>query len=107
MTHFSRLVSGMLGFCALAALGAAAPAAAQTFPEPGDEAKLYDAAKKDGTVVVYFTYPLDVVNALGAEFGKKYPGVRLDPLRLTGLAQYQRFIQETEAKQHNADLIAG
>ena len=81
------------------------PALSQTFPEPTDEAKLYEAAKKEGSVVWYGGAPLEPMRAMADDFMAKYPGVKVEILRLVGVAQYQRFMQETEAKQHIADVL--
>ena len=83
----------------------AAPALAQTFPDPGDEAKLYEAAKKEGTVVWYGGAPLEPMRGMADDFMAKYPGVKVEILRLIGVAQYQRFMQETDAKQYLADVL--
>jgi iron(III) transport system substrate-binding protein len=45
------------------------------------------------------------MQALVARFSTKYPGVTLQLLRITGPQQYQRFMQETEAGQHVADVL--
>ena len=69
------------------ALGSAG-AAAQTFPT--DEARLYEAAKKEGKLVWYESAPLEAMKAVAAEFEKKYPGVKVEVLRIVGVAQYQQ-----------------
>jgi ABC-type Fe3+ transport system substrate-binding protein len=42
---------------------------------------------------------------LTKRFNARYPGIAVQLLRITGPQQYQRFMQETEAKQHIADLL--
>ena len=79
--------------------------AQQNFPDPADEAKLYEAAKKEGTVVWYGTAPLEAMQGMAEEFQKKYSGVRVEIQRIVGLAQYQRVMRETEAHQYIADII--
>lgn len=98
----------------LAALAAAlaagfpafAPAAsAQVVSDPKNEAALYEAAKREGTVVWYVGGPLEGMNAIAAEFQKDYPGIKIETLRLVGVLQYQRFIDETHAKKFLADVL--
>lgn len=83
----------------------AGTAAAQSFPDPKDEAKLYEAAKKEGKVVWYESAPLEPMKAVAAEFEKTYPGIRVETLRIVGVQQYQRFLQETQARQYINDII--
>jgi iron(III) transport system substrate-binding protein len=78
---------------------------AQNLPNPSEEAKLYEAAKKEGTVVWYGGAPLDPMRAMADDFMAKYPGVKVEILRLVGVAQYQKFMQETQAKQYIADVL--
>ena len=78
---------------------------AQTIP-PGDEAALYAAAQKEGTLVVYESGPLEAYRAETDDFEKKYPGIKVQLLRIVGVAQYQRFLQETAARQYIADVLA-
>ncbi|MEO5699385.1 MAG: extracellular solute-binding protein [Casimicrobiaceae bacterium] len=87
------------------AMFAAAPAWAQTFPNPSDEAKLYELGKKEGKVVWYESAPLEPMQAIALAFEKKYPGIKVEVLRIVGIQQYQRFMQEVQAKQHNVDIL--
>lgn len=80
-------------------------AAAQTFPDPSDTAKLYDAAKKEGSLVWYGGAPLEPMLAMADDFMAKYPGVKVELQRFVGVAQYQRFMQETNAKQYIVDVL--
>jgi iron(III) transport system substrate-binding protein len=77
--------------------------AAQTFPN--NDAKLYEAAKKEGTVVWYESGPLEPMKEVATMFEKKYPGVKVEVLRIVGVAQYQRFMQEVQAKRHFVDIL--
>lgn len=88
---------------ALALASALTGAYAQNFPQ--DEAKLYEAAKAEGKLVWYESAPLEAMKAVAAEFEKKYPGVKVEVLRIVGVAQYQRFLQEVQAKRHSADVL--
>src|SRR5512136_1549398 len=75
------------------------------FPDPKDEAKLYELAKKEGTLVWYSSTALEVAKEIAKDFEGTYPGVKVEILRIVGVAQYQRFLQETNAKQYIADII--
>ena len=87
------------------ALPARAPVA-QTQPAGTDEATLYNAAKKEGSIVFYESGPLEANQAIMADFEKKYPGIHGEVLRFVGVAQYQRFVQEIDAKQYIADILS-
>ena len=89
----------------LALLAAPPVAAQQASSYTSDEAKLYEAAKAEGTVVWYVGGPLDGMNAIAAEFQKVYPGIKVETLRLVGVAQYQRFLDETNAKKYLVDVL--
>lgn len=78
---------------------------AQPAPSPASEAALYEAAKKEGKLVWYVGGPLDGMNAIAAEFEKDYPGIKVETMRLVGVQQYQRFMDETNARKHLADLL--
>lgn len=83
----------------------APPVVAQSYPAPEQEAELYAGAKKEGTVVWYGGAPLDAMQAMAADFEAKYPGVKVEIIRIIGVAQYQRFMQETASGQHIADVL--
>ena len=95
----ARFVGG-----AVASLAIAASASAQA-TYPMDEAELYEAAKKEGTVVWYESAPLEPMKAIALEFEKKYPGIKVEVLRIVGVQQYQRFMEEVQAGQHNVDIL--
>ncbi len=76
------------------------------FPDPKDEAKLYELAKKEGTVVWYCGNPLEWSRENEKDFEAKYPGIKVEVLRIVGVAGYQRFLQETNAKQHIVDVLS-
>lgn len=70
------------------------------------EAALYEAAKREGTLVWYTSAPLEPMIAIGQAFEKRYPGVKVQVLRNAGVQQYQRFMQEVEAKRYNSDVLS-
>lgn len=72
---------------------------------PSTDAKLYEAAKKEGTVVWYESGPIEPLKEVAADFEKKYPGIKVEVLRIVGVQQYQRFMQEVKANKHFADIL--
>ena len=70
-----------------------------------DEAKLYEAAKQEGSLTWYVGAPLEGMQAIAKVFQEKYPGVKIQMMRMVGVAQYQRFMDETGAKKYIADVL--
>lgn len=68
---------------------------------------LYQAAKKEGSVVWYTTFPLDEAAPLGDAFSKKYPGVKVEIVRGSGTRTVERFETEYRANRPSADVITG
>lgn len=87
---------------ALAAALTLTQARAETSPDP---AKLYDAARTEGGLTWYVGGPLDGMNAVAREFEKQYPGVKIQTMRLVGVAQYQKYMDETNARKNIADVL--
>jgi iron(III) transport system substrate-binding protein len=77
---------------------------AQTTGAP-TEAMLYQAAKGEGRVVWYTTSTLELSKMLGLEFEKKYPEIKVEIIRLIGVKQYQRFVEESQAKKNISDIV--
>lgn len=69
------------------------------------EADLYEAAKKEGKVVWYGAALQPTAASLIEAFGKKYPGVDIDYLRLGGSELITRYTTEVQAGQDSADLM--
>ena len=86
-------------------LAAMLSAAALAQSYPNDDAKLYEAAKKEGSLVWYESAPLEPMKEVASEFEKKYPGIKVEVLRIVGVQQYQRFMQEVQAKRHFVDVL--
>jgi iron(III) transport system substrate-binding protein len=101
LVHLSRVLLAGMGLLLTLHLTASAQ---QSLPA-AREADLYEAAKKEGKLVWYVGGPLDGMNAIAAEFEKDYPGVKVETMRLVGVQQYQRFMDETGAKKHLADVL--
>jgi ABC-type Fe3+ transport system substrate-binding protein len=95
-----------IGLAASIGFAVATPGLLSAQEFPTDEAALYEAAKKEGSVVWYVGAPLAPMQAVAADFEKQYPGIKIDVLRVVGVQQYQRFMQETTAGQYIADNLA-
>jgi len=89
----------------LALLALLFPSLALTQTYPNSDAKLYEFASKEGSLVWYESGPLEAMKNVAAEFEKKYPGIRVEVLRIVGVQQYQRFMQEVQAKRHFVDVL--
>lgn len=107
--HFARnLRKAVAVFATVASLSIISTGAgAQNIPAAGtDDAKLYEAAKGEKTLSWYVSAPLEAMRGVADEFEKKYPGIKVDVLRIVGVAQYQRFMMETQAQQYIADVMS-
>lgn len=69
--------------------------------------KLYEAAKKDGTVTWYTTFPLDEATPLAKMFERRFPGVAVEIVRGSGTRTAARFETEYRANKPTADVITG
>jgi ABC-type Fe3+ transport system substrate-binding protein len=98
-------VARLLGLVWAAAL-AAGVSAAQAQPAASDSAALYEQAKKEGTLLWYESGPLEAMLAIAHDFEATYPGVKVEVQRIVGVAQYQRFMMETQARQYLVDVLA-
>lgn len=98
----TRLLRRRAMACGMALLASATVALAQPAP---DEAALYEAAKREGKIVWYVGGPLEGMNAVAGQFQKEFPGIAVETMRLVGVAQYQRFMDETGAKKYIVDVL--
>jgi iron(III) transport system substrate-binding protein len=65
----------------------------------------HEAAKKEGTLILYTDQNIETVQALIAAFKSRYPGVNVDFYRGTTSQVIQRYETETAAGRHNADVF--
>jgi iron(III) transport system substrate-binding protein len=99
----------ILGGSALLALGAGrkalAQAAAAMTPR---EKELYEAAKKEGGEMTWYTAQSDDITAqtLGRSFESIYPGLKVNVLRTTAQVAYQRITQEIKASAIQCDVFS-
>src|ERR1700682_1845219 len=101
--------SFIMGSSALLVLGTgpkalAQPAAAMT----PHEKELYEAAKKEGGELTWYTAHSDDITAqtLGRSFESIYPGIKVNVLRTTAQVAYQRITQEIKASAIQCDVLS-
>jgi iron(III) transport system substrate-binding protein len=99
----------VIGSSALIALGTgpmalAQPASAMT----PHETELYEAAKKEGGELTWYTAHSDDITAqaLGRSFESLYPGLKVNVLRTTAQVAYQRITQEIKASAVQCDVFS-
>ena len=96
-----RLISTVAKLFTLGAilLGCAIPAL-------GADAKLVEAARKEGKLVVYTSMLTENATALLAEFKKKYPFIDTSLFRANTQKLLPKIQLEARAQQHEADVIS-
>ena len=87
-----NLLSGLLILCLLSSPAFADPA-------------LYERARKEGQVLVYSSFNAAEFVSLKDAFEKKYPGVKVEHLRLAGAKLMQRILAEHQAGSNLADTV--
>ncbi|HEY3167660.1 MAG TPA: extracellular solute-binding protein, partial [Candidatus Binatia bacterium] len=87
-----NLLSGLLILCWLSSPAFANPA-------------LYERARKEGQVLVYSSFNAAEFVSLKDAFEKKYPGVKVEHLRLAGAKLMQRILAEHQAGSNLADTV--
>lgn len=93
-------------FGAVLLLCAALPVAAQPASSPASRA-LYDAAKKEGELTWYVShYNTETAEAIGRDFTRAYPGVKVNVVRATAQVMFQRLSQDLKANVANADVVS-
>ena len=98
-----HVISAVFTATALALSGAAFAQAPQGYP--ADYAKIVDAAKKEGKVVISSTTDAVAANPLIKDFETLYPGIKVEYSDLNSTELYNRFIAEAAANNGTADLI--
>jgi len=66
---------------------------------------LYERARKEGQVLVYSSFNAAEMVSLKDAFEKKYPGVKVEHLRLAGAKLMQRILAEHQAGRDLADTV--
>ncbi|MGA7998249.1 MAG: hypothetical protein WCA28_25585, partial [Bradyrhizobium sp.] len=99
----------ILGSSAFLVLGANRKARAQSAPAmTPHEKELYEAAKKEGGELTWYTAQSDDITAqaLGRSFESLYPGLKVNVLRTTAQVAYQRVTQEIKASAIQCDVFS-
>lgn len=86
---------------------ASAAASAKPTTETPDQvmARLYDAAKAEGTVAFYSSTNTDDAKKILPEFEKKFPGIKVVHTRKSGEALVQQLVTEKKAGQDLFDVV--
>jgi iron(III) transport system substrate-binding protein len=92
-------------FAAVAAVLLCAGGAGAQQNYPADYAKIVDAAKKEGKLVVYSTTDAASAGALLKDFQSIFPEVQVEYSDLNSTELYNRFIAEAAAGSGTADLL--
>ena len=99
----------IIGGSAVLMLGSGRKAFAQPAPSmTPHEKELYEAAKKEGGELTWYTAHSDDITAqaLGHSFEQIYPGLKVNVLRTTAQVAYQRVTQEIKASAIQCDVFS-
>jgi iron(III) transport system substrate-binding protein len=99
----------IIGGSALLMLGSGRNALAQSAPSmTPHEKELFEAAKKEGGELTWYTAQSDDITAqaLGRSFEQLYPGIKVNVLRTTAQVAYQRITQEIKASANQCDVLS-
>jgi iron(III) transport system substrate-binding protein len=69
------------------------------------EQSLYQAARKEGSVVVWTPLEIGFYTKIAARFSARYPGIRIEPFRIQPGPAIERTVTEAKAGQVNVDVI--
>ena len=72
---------------------------------PADYAKILEAAKKEGKVVVYSTTDAKLVQGLIKDFEAAFPGIKVEYTDMNSTEVYSRFTSENAANATSADAL--
>jgi iron(III) transport system substrate-binding protein len=82
-------------------------AAEKSYSKPKDWDQLVEAARKEGTVVIYRGVAFGPGGSLGDVFGKAYPGIKVLETVGGGSQQLNRILTERRAGLHIPDILIG
>jgi len=69
------------------------------------EQSLYQAAKKEGKVIVWTPLDLHLYKEIAASFAAKYPGIEIEPFRIQPGPAIERTVTEATAGRVSVDII--
>jgi iron(III) transport system substrate-binding protein len=103
------MTSGIVSrFVAAAAIFLFTGASIQAQQMSDHERQLYEAAKKEGSIVWYVSQTTtEFADAACRQFNAKYPGVTCNAVRASGQVVMQRLMQEVQANAVQADVMSG
>jgi iron(III) transport system substrate-binding protein len=98
----------ILGSSAFLVLGGKKAVAQSATAMTPHEKELYEAAKKEGGELTWYTAQSDDITAqvLGRSFEQLYPGIKVNVLRTTAQVAYQRVTQEIKASAIQCDVFS-
>jgi iron(III) transport system substrate-binding protein len=105
----NRRRSFIIGSSAFLLLGTGKRVLAQSAPAmTPHEKELYEAAKKEGGELTWYTAHSDDITAqaLGRSFEQLYSGIKVNVLRTTAQVAYQRITQEIKASAIQCDVLS-
>ena len=97
MKNNKLLLSFMLGVLCWTTAGATR--AAETIQA------VYEAARKEGKVVVWSSLDVATNQGVAAKFAAKYPGITVEPFKILADTAVERLLTEAQAGRVNADII--
>jgi iron(III) transport system substrate-binding protein len=100
-TGLNRRIRSVGLTVALLAGLAAAPGAAQAQAWPA----VLEAAKKEGSVMLYTQQVPPIIERIKADFTKAYPGITLETTRLTGTSIITKLDQERQGGMDGGDVV--
>src|SRR5438034_921031 len=90
---------------AAAAKPTTAPAAAGDPEVAAAEAKYYDAAKKEGKLVLYGVGNATLYNPVRDAFTKRFPGIELEGVDQRGRESREKVFAEQQSKNYVVDIV--
>jgi iron(III) transport system substrate-binding protein len=100
-----KAIPSIIAGAVLALTGAAALAQQAPAGYPADYAKVIEAAKKEGKLVIYSATDSKAAEPLIRDFGTLYPGIKVEYNDMNSTEVYNRFISEAAAGGATADLL--
>lgn len=100
----AALAAGALIVCGCGGSAGASPSPSAQTQNKDD---LISAAKKEGAVTWYGTLDTPEMTATAQKFMDKYPGIKVQQLRLTSSQLPTRVLTEQRGGQFNADVVSG
>jgi iron(III) transport system substrate-binding protein len=103
-----RVLAGSAAATLAAAGGLIAPRSALARDMTAHEKELYEAARKEGGQLTWYTAHSDdtTAQALGREFEALYPGLKATVVRTTAQVAFQRISQEVRAGAMQVDVLS-